>query len=165
MTTASLLLVILAVGVGVAVRFDLSRRDIPLSIGLLTAGVALAVRAGDGGLGEFDGGGLLSGLLGAGLLLLVFGAGGALSKGLGKGEVVLLGGVGAAFGFQGAVAAAVFIALAGALQALVAVAWKRDAPALFHGRMTAGAPARQIPYAVAIAVGCVVTAWWVLSGQ
>ena len=110
---------------------------------------ALAVRLMFEGLGDSEGG-LVSGAIGLVGAMALFGVLAWRGK-MGWGDVKLMGAVGAAFGYPLVLAAVVFISLAGAVQAVLAL--------LRQGRGPAGAQ-RHIPYGVAIAFGCAWAMWW-----
>jgi prepilin peptidase CpaA len=115
---------------------------------------------------------MLSGLVsGAGLAVLLVPA--ALRGRMGWGDVKLMGGVGAVLGFPAVMAAAAFISLVGALQAVVTLLWHGavwDTLAAVMRRWAARvrlasadaqpAAQRHIPYGVAIALGTFWALWW-----
>lgn len=123
---------------------DVRWRRIPDWVTWPLLGTGLLLRGwmeGVGGVGT----GLMSGLIGAGLAVLPFGLL-ALRGGMGWGDVKLMAGVGAVLGFPLVVAGMLFIAFAGALQAVAAILWR--------GR------GGYIPYGVAIALGSFGALWW-----
>jgi prepilin peptidase CpaA len=114
--------------------------------------IVLALRLWDSGVE-----GLVAGGLGAVIAAVPFAAAAWFRK-MGWGDVKLMAAVGAALGHPLVLAAVLFISLVGALQAALFLVW--------HGvGSKPGAPARAIPYAVAIAVGTVWAVWWQWSGH
>jgi prepilin peptidase CpaA len=98
---------------------------------------------------------------------------GALGGKMGWGDVKLMAGVGAVLGFPAVLAAAAFISLAGALQAVVTLLWHGAAwetlaamgrrwavRARLMQEGAASEPRRHIPYGVAIALGTFWAMWW-----
>jgi prepilin peptidase CpaA len=98
-------------------------------------------------------------------------------NGFGWGDVKLMAVVGAVFGYPLVLSALVFISLAGALQAVVALIWQGAVwDTLARGMQRVGEklkivkPAeaktarRHIPYAVAIALGSAWAMWWDRKG-
>lgn len=148
-----------------AVWTDLRSRRIPNALTVTAFALALLLRA-TAGVSP-----LLSGILGAGLALLLllplFAVGG-----MGGGDAKLLIGVGALFGPKGFLIALLCTALAGGILSLVAAARKRIIlPMLLstgdlarywvsggrHGESVslASPGALSVPYALAIGIGCV----------
>lgn len=132
---------------------------VPMALG------ALALRAFFEGIGGLETG-VLSGLAGGALAAAIFGAFAATGR-LGWGDVKLAVAVGAGFGFALGLAALVFIALVGALQAAISLVWQgavsatvRAWVARLRSRPEGDGPGRQIPYSVAIALGSVWAMWW-----
>ncbi len=91
----------------------------------------------------------------------------------GWGDVKLVGAVGAVFGYPLIMGALLFISLAGALQAIVALIWQgavwdtlRAVGSRWGKRLklskggVVDVPARHIPYGVAIALGSFWAMWW-----
>ncbi|RKG96627.1 prepilin peptidase, partial [Corallococcus sp. CA053C] len=110
-------------------------------------------------------------LAGTGLALLL--VPGALRGRMGWGDVKLMAGVGCVLGFPAVLAAAAFISLVGALQAVVTLLWQGavwDTLAAVARRWavrakllreeTSPAPVRHIPYGVSIALGTFWAMWW-----
>jgi prepilin peptidase CpaA len=139
-------------------------------------GIALGVRLWSEGVGTLDTG-LISGLV-AGVGLAAVLVPGALRGRMGWGDVKLMGGVGAVLGFPGVMAAAAFISLVGAFQALVTIIWKGEVWNTLSeaGRRwavrarllradTAPMTQRHIPYGVAIALGTFWAMWWQQSNS
>ncbi|WP_163870659.1 A24 family peptidase [Myxococcus eversor] len=162
---------ILGVALVISVVTDVMRREILDVVTYPLMAVGLGVRLateGVGGLGD----GLLSGLVsGVGMALLLVPA--AARGQMGWGDVKLMGGVGAVLGFPASMAAAAFISLAGAAQAVVSLLWqgavwdtvsaalRRWAVRLHLARSDAQPAARRhIPYGVAIALGTFWALWW-----
>lgn len=154
----------------VSAVWDLRSRRIPDVVTLPAIALLLAVRGGLEGVGGVESG-LVSGLIGAA------GAGGffalwARGGRMGWGDVKLMTAVGAAFGFPAVQGAALFVALVGALQALVLLLWQgavwqtlervmRPAGAARpEGAGSGGEAGRTIPFGVAIALGSFWTMWW-----
>lgn len=163
------LFVLLAVALLISVVTDLSRRRIYDLVTIPTAVGGLGLRAYFEGLGSFDSG-VISGLLGAALALALFGSFALVNKGFGWGDTKLATAAGACFGMPLALAALVFISLAGALQAIVTLIWQGavsdSVKALVKKwmRKGEGATQRHIPYGVAIALGSFWAMWWDWGG-
>ncbi|MEW6434542.1 MAG: A24 family peptidase [Myxococcota bacterium] len=150
----------------VSVVTDLRNRRIPDVVTMPAAIAALVLRAWFEGLGGLEGG-LVSGLVGAGGALALFGAFAALGKGLGWGDVKLSVAVGAAFGYPLVLGALMFITLAGAAQAVISLIWQgavsdtlKAWAARFRKDPRGEGMKRQIPYSVAIALGSFWAMWW-----
>lgn len=165
---------VLSMALLISVVTDVRRRRILDAVTYPALAALLALRLWLGGVGDVDHG-LVCGLVGAlGAAVLFLPA--ALRGKLGFGDVKLLAVVGAAFGYPVAFAAAVFVTLVGALQALALLAWhgeilktaRHGAARLMAKLRLAQAPEanaeRHIPYAVAIALGSFLTMWWQGSG-
>jgi Flp pilus assembly protein protease CpaA len=148
----------------VAVGTDLTWKRIPdwltlpAGLGLL---LARFVQEGPGTAGQ----GLLSGLLGAGLALGMFGAVAAWGRGLGWGDVKLAGVVGACFGFPDGLGALLLGSVVGAGQAAVWALWGARAAPASGAAGPGGGPGRAaLPYSLAIAAGAFGMMWWAGSG-
>ncbi|HEX8536781.1 MAG TPA: A24 family peptidase [Cystobacter sp.] len=163
--------IILGMALVISVVTDVLRRRILDVVTYPLLVVALGVRLASEGVGGLETG-LVSGVVsGAGLALVLVPA--AVRGRMGWGDVKLMAGVGAVLGFPAVMAAAAFISLVGALQAVVTLLW--------HGAVweTLGdlvrrwavrvrwmqeggvdAPRRHIPYGVAIALGTFWAMWW-----
>jgi prepilin peptidase CpaA len=123
---------------GAAVADDLVRRRVSNWIAGSAAAAGLAWHGLGGGLA---GAGIALGGMAAGFgVFLAF----YLLGGMGGGDVKLMAGLGALLGPAGILTAALFAAVAGALEALAVLAWRR---------LRAGEAPRAIPYAPAIALG------------
>ena len=162
---------LLGVALLISVVTDVLRRRILDVVTVPAIVAALVLRFASEGPGTFTEG-FLSGALGALALGGIFGVMAWRGR-MGWGDAKLAASVGACAGLETSLAAAVFISLTGAVQALVALLW--------HGALfeTLGAalrrraarwnlqpapghePARRhIPYGVAIALGTLWTFWW-----
>lgn len=162
---------LLGVALLISVVTDVLQRRILDAVTHPAIAAGLVLRFGAEGPGTFSTG-FLSGALGALALGGLFGVMAWRGK-MGWGDAKLAAAVGACAGLETSLAAAVFISLTGAVQALITLAW--------HGAVveTAGAalarwaarlrlaPApehetarRHIPYGVAIALGTLWTFWW-----
>jgi prepilin peptidase CpaA len=162
---------VLGVALVVSVVTDVLRREILDVVTYPLMAVGLGTRLFTEGVGDFQSG-MLSGLVsGAGLAVLLVPA--ALRGRMGWGDVKLMGGVGAVLGFPAVMAAAAFISLVGALQAVVTLLWHGavwDTLAAVMRRWAARvrlasadaqpAAQRHIPYGVAIALGTFWALWW-----
>ncbi|WNG38093.1 prepilin peptidase [Archangium minus] len=162
---------LLGVALVISVATDVLRRQILDVVTYPLMAVALGVRVWTEGVGDLETG-LVSGVVsGVGLALLLLPA--ALRGTMGWGDVKLMGGVGAVLGFPAVMAAAAFISLVGALQAVVTLLWQGAIwETLGHmlrrwavrvRLMQEGAvsgPRRHIPYGVAIALGTFWAMWW-----
>lgn len=163
---------VLGAALVISVVTDVLRREILDVVTYPLMGVALGARLYTEGWGDLEHG-VLSGLVsGVGLAVLLLPA--ALRGRMGWGDVKLMGGVGAVLGFPAVMAAAAFISLVGALQAVVTLLWQGavwDTLATVVRRWAARmrlasaddarpAPQRHIPYGVAIALGTFWALWW-----
>ncbi|AGC44882.1 type IV leader peptidase family protein [Myxococcus stipitatus DSM 14675] len=162
---------VLGVALVISVVTDVLRREILDVVTYPLMAVGLGVRLATEGVGGLDEG-LISGLVsGVGLALLL--VPGALRGRMGWGDVKLMGGVGAVLGFPASMAAAAFISLVGAAQAVVSLLWqgavwdtvaaalRRWAVRLHLARSDARpTEQRHIPYGVAIALGTFWALWW-----
>lgn len=166
-----LLFGLLGLALVVSVVTDLLARRIPDAITLSTLVLALALRGFLEGVGDLEHG-LVSGVVGAAAAGGFLAAMAAWGKAFGGGDVKLVGAVGAALGYPLALAALLFISLAGAAQALLALLWQgalwetlRGAARRWGAKVglvptgVAG-PRRHIPYAIAIAIGSFWAMWW-----
>jgi prepilin peptidase CpaA len=155
---------VLAVALVISVATDVLRRQILDVVTYPLMAVGLGVRLWADGVGDLQTG-LVSGVVsGVGLALLLVPA--AVRGKMGWGDVKLMAGVGAVLGYPAVMAAAAFISLVGALQAVVTLLWhgavwetlgdmaRRLAVRLrlMHEREESASP-RHIPYGVAIALG------------
>lgn len=169
MTLRLLLFGVTGAAVLVCLVTDLKWRLIPDLVTGPAALLALGLRGGYQGLGDAESG-VVSGLIGGGACLLLFGlfavgSGSAGRRGLGWGDVKLMAAVGAAFGYPLALTALIFVSLAGAAQAVGLLIWQgavSDTLRAVVRRWRGGAQAapRTIPYGVAIALGSAWTMWW-----
>jgi prepilin peptidase CpaA len=172
---ANSLWTLLAVALVISVATDVLRRQILDAVTYPLVAVALGVRLWAEGLGGMETG-LVSGVVaGAGLALLLVPA--AVRGRMGWGDVKLMAGVGAVLGFPTVMAAAVFISLVGAVQAVVTLLWQGAVWETLTGWMrrwavrarlmhegVASEPRRHIPYGVAIALGTFWAMWWQHGG-
>jgi len=162
---------VLAVALAISVVTDVLRRQILDVVTYPLVAVALGVRLWTEGVGGLETG-LVSGVVaGAGLALLL--VPGAMRGRMGWGDVKLMAGVGAVLGFPTVMAAAIFISLVGAVQAVVTLLWRgavRETPGhkvrrwAVRVRLLDESAARvagpHIPYGVAIALGTFWAMWW-----
>lgn len=162
---------VLGVALVISVVTDVLRHRILNVITYPLMVIGLGVRLLTEGVGSVETG-LISGLVSAvGLAALL--VPGALRGKMGWGDVKLMGGVGAVLGYPGVMAAAAFISLAGAFQAVVTLIWKGEVWdtlaeagrrwAIKARLLSAGeqpSTQRHIPYGVAIAVGTFWAMWW-----
>ncbi|KFA93225.1 A24 family peptidase [Archangium violaceum] len=163
--------IVLGVALVISVATDvLSRRILDVVTYPLMA-VALGMRWWSEGVGDLETG-LVSGVVsGLGLALLLVPA--ATGGKMGWGDVKLMAGVGAVLGFPTVMAAAAFISLAGALQAVVTLLWHGAVwETLGHmvrrwavrvrlmDESASSTPGRHIPYGVAIALGTFWAMYW-----
>ncbi len=161
----------LGVALVISVATDVLRRQILDVVTYPLVTMALGVRLWAEGVGDLESG-LVSGVVsGVGLALMLVPA--AVRGKMGWGDVKLMAGVGAVLGFPAVMAAAAFISLVGALQAVVTLLWhgavwetlaewvRRWAvkARLIHEGAASG-PRRHIPYGVAIALGTFWAMWW-----
>jgi prepilin peptidase CpaA len=162
---------VLGVALVISVVTDVVSRRILDVVTVPAIAGALVLRLVRQGVGDVEHG-LISGLIAAAAAAALF-APVAWRGRMGWGDVKLVGAVGATFGYPLVLAGLVFITLVGALQAMVTLIWqgalwetaagilRRWAARLrMASRSTAGAPSRQIPYGVAIAVGSFWAMWW-----
>ena len=163
--------VVLGVALVISVATDLLRREILDVVTYPLMGVALGVRWWAEGLGNLETGLVSGGVSGLGLALVLLPA--AVRGRMGWGDVKLMAGVGAVLGFPTVMAAAAFISLVGALQAVVTLLWhgavwdtlgelarRWAVKARLVRAGSAVAPQRHIPYGVAIALGTFWAMWW-----
>lgn len=163
--------IVLGVALVISVVTDVSSARILDVVTWPTIGVALAIRLIGWGVGDLETG-LVSGVVAAAGLMGLFALWAWRGK-MGWGDVKLMGAVGAALGYPGAMAALIFTALVGALQAIVTLLWKGQLWDTFGGWLrrwamkvrllpkdAQQAPQRHIPYGVAIAVGSAWAMWW-----
>ncbi len=155
---------VLGVALVISVATDVVRRQILDVVTYPLMAVGLGARLWAEGVGGLESG-LVSGVIsGAGLALLLVPA--ALRGRMGWGDVKLMAGVGAVLGFPAVMAAAAFISLVGALQAVVTLLWQGAVwetladwlrrwavRARLMGEGAASGPRRHIPYGVSIALG------------
>ncbi len=163
--------ILLGVALVISVATDVLRREILDVVTYPLLALALGVRLWVEGVGGLETG-LVSGVVaGAGLAVLLVPA--ALKGRMGWGDVKLMAGVGAVLGFPAVMAAAAFISLVGALQAVVTLLWQGEVWETLAGMLrrwavrarlmqeSAGSgPRRHIPYGVAIALGTFWAMWW-----
>lgn len=162
---------VLAVALVISVATDVLRREILDVVTYPLMAVGLGVRLWAEGVGDLQTGLVSGGVSGAGLALLLVPA--AVRGKMGWGDVKLMAGVGTVLGYPAVVAAAAFISLVGALQAVVTLLWhgavwetlaemvRRQAVRLrlMHESAVSASP-RHIPYGVAIALGTFWAMWW-----
>lgn len=166
-----MLWLVLAIALVISVATDIASARILDLVTYPTFAIALGLRFWQAGLGDAEHG-VLSGLFAAA------GAGGLFAilawrgRAFGWGDVKLVAAVGAVFGYPLIMGALLFISLAGALQAIVTLIWQgavwdtlRSVALKWGSRLklskaTADAPARHIPYGVAIALGSFWAMWW-----
>lgn len=149
----------------VALATDLRGRRIPDVLTYPAMALALGLRAWFEGLGDDVTLGVFSGAVGlvaAGGWFALFAA---FSKGMGWGDVKLAAVVGACLGVPLVLSALIFISLVGALQAVVALLWNGGLGETLRSVITRGSEEpptsrKQIPYAVAIALGSLWAMWW-----
>ncbi|MBS1153660.1 MAG: Type prepilin peptidase TadV/CpaA [Myxococcaceae bacterium] len=161
---------VLAVALLISVVTDVVSRRILDLVTFPTIAIALALRWLQG-VGDLEGGlvsGLVAGGAAAGFFAVLAWRGGAF----GWGDVKLVAAVGAVFGYPLIMGALLFISLAGALQAIVTLIWQgavwdtlravglRWGKRLKLSKHVVEAPARHIPYGVAIALGSFWAMWW-----
>jgi len=173
--------VVLAVALAISVVTDLRTRKILNIVTFPTIALCLALRLAAGLRGgdfwgpAVGGVGLASGLVGmavSGILFFVMAAMG----GMGMGDVKLAAAVGAGVGFPAVLPCLVFTGVAGGIEALVVLAWRRKLlealgsmarSALQKVRRVNDDPSprerTKIPYGVAIAAGTVWGVLWMAS--
>ena len=161
---------LLTVALVISVVTDILSRRILDLVTIPVAALAIGLRAWRQGLGDVDQG-AISGLVASGGAVVLFGVL-ALRGVFGWGDVKLVGAVGAVFGYPLIMGALLFISLAGALQAIVTLIWQgavwdtlravgnRWGRRLKLSKQGVEAPARHIPYGVAIALGSFWAMWW-----
>jgi prepilin peptidase CpaA len=163
--------ILLCVALVISVATDVLRREILDVITYPLLALALGARLWEEGVGGLETG-LVSGVVaGAGLAVLLVPA--ALKERMGWGDVKLMAGVGAVLGFPTVMAAAAFISLVGALQAVLTLLWQGETWETLAGLLrrwavrarlmqesTESGPRRHIPYGVAIALGTFWAMWW-----
>lgn len=156
--------IVLGVALVISVATDVLRRQILDVVTYPLMAVALGVRLWTEGVGDLQTGLVSGAVSGVGMALLLVPA--AVRGKMGWGDVKLMAGVGAVLGYPTVMAAAAFISLVGALQAVVTLLWHGAAwetvgnmarrlavrMRLMH-ESTEGASSRHIPYGVAIALG------------
>jgi prepilin peptidase CpaA len=162
---------VLTVALLISVVTDVVSRRILDLVTYPTIVIALGLRTWLQGLGSVDAGlvsGLMSGAAAAAFFAILAWRGGAF----GWGDVKLVAAVGAVFGYPLIMGALLFISLAGALQAIVTLIWQgavwdtlravasRWGKRLKLSKNAVDAPARHIPYGVAIALGSFWAMWW-----
>lgn len=162
MTTA---LWVLLAGVGIAVVSDVVRGSISDWVSLGTIACVLAARYADQGLGDFESG-LLSGVAAGSGAAIVFSGFAFRHRGLEWADVKLLGAMGAGLGYPLVMAGVLFVALSGAVLAIVFSLWKGDLSATLRRVLKVeNGPRARMPYSVAIAVGSVWAMWWGSQGH
>ena len=162
---------VLAVALLISVVTDVVRRRILDVVTWPLLALGLGGRWVAEGVGGLETGLVSGGVSAVGLALLL--VPGALRGTMGWGDVKLMAGVGAVLGYPAVLAAAVFISLVGALQAVVSLLWQgavwetlADMGRRWAVRarlMPPGADTgarRHIPYGVAIALGTFWAMWW-----
>jgi prepilin peptidase CpaA len=162
---------ILGLALVISVVTDLLSRRILDGVTLPVLFLGLVLRGVEQGLGDLEHG-LISGLVAAAAGTLLFLPGAWRGK-LGWGDLKLVAAVGAVLGFPLVLWGLVFITLVGALQAVLTLLWHGAGWETAAGWMrgwarrlrlasesAATAPARHIPYGVAIAVGSFWAMWW-----
>jgi len=162
---------VLGVALVISVATDVVRRQILDVVTYPLVAMALGVRLWSEGVGDLETGLVSGALSGVGLALLL--VPGAVRGRMGWGDVKLMAGVGAVLGFPAVMAAAAFISLVGALQAVVMLLWHGAVWETLGGQLqrwavrvrlmqedAANVPRRHIPYGVAIALGTFWAMWW-----
>lgn len=162
---------LLTVALVISVVTDVVSRRILDLVTYPAAAIALGLRAWRVGLGDLDTG-VISGLVAMAGSVALFGALALRRGSFGWGDVKLVGAVGAVFGYPLIMGALLFISLAGALQAIVTLIWQgavwdtlravglKWGQRLKLSKQVVQAPARHIPYGVAIALGSFWAMWW-----
>ncbi len=161
----------LTVALLISVATDVAKQRILDFVTYPTIAIALALRLWLQGWGDPEGGlvsGLIAGCAAAAFFAVLAWRGGAF----GWGDVKLVAAVGAVFGYPLIMGALLFISLAGALQAIVTLLWQgavwdtvkavgfKWGRRLKLSKSDVTAPARHIPYGVAIALGSFWAMWW-----
>lgn len=165
---------VLGIALVASVATDLLYRRILDWVSYPALALALGARCVFSGVGDSTHG-LLSGCLGALIAFAPF-AYLSLRKRMGWGDAKLMAAAGAVFGYPAVWAVLIFVSLVGALEAIVALLWNGalwETVSGFGGRIAEklrlrargeGADARRhIPYALAIALGCLWAVWWETS--
>jgi prepilin peptidase CpaA len=157
------LLSLLGVTLAVSALSDARARLIPDVVTWPAFALALGVRWVFEGLGDLDRG-LISGVVAAAGVAALFGGIAWANRGFGWGDVKLLVVVGAALGVPQILVAVMFVAVVGAVQAVIVVLWQGTAGdtlgRMLRGPSNSSATRRHIPYGVAIAVGSAWAMWW-----
>lgn len=156
----------LSVALLIAVATDVRHRRIPNVLTVLTAALALAFRFWRHGLGDLSAetDGLLSGAVasvGSAMCFIPW----ALKGKMGFGDVKLVGAAGAVFGWPSAAAMLLFVSLAGFFQAILTLTWRKEMFSTLKQlvRKSDGPAPAQLPFSIAIALGCFWTMWWELG--
>lgn len=153
---------LLSVTLLVALATDLKSRRIPDLLTYPAMFAALGLRAFIEGLGDADTG-LFSGLIGLGIAGGWFALFALFNGGMGWGDVKLAAVVGACLGLPKTPAALLFISLVGAAQAVLSLVLSGSLGATLRrtfSKEEARSDRKQIPYAVAIALGAAWAMWW-----
>ncbi len=171
MELKEILWLVLTVALVISVVTDVARRRILDLVTYPTMLVALGLRWAMAGPGDLESG-LISGLAAGGGAGALFALSAWRGGGFGWGDVKLVAAVGAAFGYPLMMGGLIFISLAGFLQAIVTLMWDGAVWDTFRGvaarwgkrlkitKSAVVAPARRIPYGVAIALGSFWAMWW-----
>ncbi|MGV3620139.1 MAG: A24 family peptidase [Archangium sp.] len=153
---------LLSVTLIVALATDLKHRKIPDLLTYPAMLIALGLRAYFEGTGDADTG-LITGLIGLAIGGGWFALFALFNRGMGWGDVKLAAVVGACLGLAKTPAAIVFISLAGAAQAVLSLVMSGSLDATLRrtfSKEKSNGERKQIPYAVAIAVGAAWAMWW-----